>query len=874
MSIVEGPLRVFVSHTSELREFPPGMSYVDAVERAVSATGHVIVDMADFPAASQPAAQVCAERVRGCDVYLGVLGTRYGSPVRDRPGVSYTELEFGTAAEAGLERLVFLLDTGAADVGIPVGALIDIEFGARQEAFRRRVRDSGLVTGSFASPAGLGQLVERSLRGLAETRRAGGGRRPGQVAVRVAPRPVFLAGREALLAELDAGLAADRGAGPGVVALAGLGGAGKTSVAVEYAYRQLARCGVVWQLAAEESAALAAGFGELAARLGGWDGAGDPVAAVHAALARRADWLLVFDNVPGPAAVRGMVPPAGGGQVVITSQYGYWPGGQALEVPVLDWDVAAAFLMDRTRASDVEQEAARELAGELGGLPLALEQAGAYMQASGRGIGEYLALFRERRTELLGRGEPAGYDKRVTTTWALAFAELGQTGPAAGLLRLVACCAAEDIPLDLLLQPRPGLDAAGFGAAVAPLLMPLLADPLARDEAVEGLRRYSLISAPRDGMVSVHRLVQDITVAALPADLAADWRRAAASVIEAALPHDPEDPAAWPVFAALLPHTQAALEPTSDGMQKVASHLGFIGNYAAARASHQQILEAREAKLGAEHPRALAARAGLAHWTGQAGEAAAARDQYVALLPVFERVLGAEHPETLTIYDDLANWTGHAGDAAAARDQYPALLPVLERVLGAEHARTLTARGHFANWTGKAGDAVTARDQFAALVPVRERVSGAEHLRTLDACADLANWTGEGGDAAAARDQFAALVPVRERVFGAEHPRTLITRADLAYWTGEAGDPVAARDQYAALRPVFERVLGAEHPRTLDVRGHLANWTGKAGDAAAARDQFAVLVPVRERVSSAEHLRTLDASASLAYWADLAEKSR
>ncbi len=800
MSIVEGPLRVFVSHTSELREFPPGMSYVDAVERAVSATGHVIVDMADFPAASQPAAQVCAERVRGCDVYLGVLGTRYGSPVRDRPGVSYTELEFGTAAEAGLERLVFLLDTGAADVGIPVGALIDIEFGARQEAFRRRVRDSGLVTGSFASPAGLGQLVERSLRGLAETRRAGGG--------------------------------------------------------------------------AEESAALAAGFGELAARLGGWDGAGDPVAAVHAALARRADWLLVFDNVPGPAAVRGMVPPAGGGQVVITSQYGYWPGGQALEVPVLDWDVAAAFLMDRTRASDVEQEAARELAGELGGLPLALEQAGAYMQASGRGIGEYLALFRERRTELLGRGEPAGYDKRVTTTWALAFAELGQTGPAAGLLRLVACCAAEDIPLDLLLQPRPGLDAAGFGAAVAPLLMPLLADPLARDEAVEGLRRYSLISAPRDGMVSVHRLVQDITVAALPADLAADWRRAAASVIEAALPHDPEDPAAWPVFAALLPHTQAALEPTSDGMQKVASHLGFIGNYAAARASHQQILEAREAKLGAEHPRALAARAGLAHWTGQAGEAAAARDQYVALLPVFERVLGAEHPETLTIYDDLANWTGHAGDAAAARDQYPALLPVLERVLGAEHARTLTARGHFANWTGKAGDAVTARDQFAALVPVRERVSGAEHLRTLDACADLANWTGEGGDAAAARDQFAALVPVRERVFGAEHPRTLITRADLAYWTGEAGDPVAARDQYAALRPVFERVLGAEHPRTLDVRGHLANWTGKAGDAAAARDQFAVLVPVRERVSSAEHLRTLDASASLAYWADLAEKSR
>jgi hypothetical protein len=86
-----------VSHTSELRDYPRAMSYVAAVERAISAAGHVIVDMADFPASAQAPARVCAERVRGCDVYLGVLGARYGSPVRDRPEVSYTELEFDTA---------------------------------------------------------------------------------------------------------------------------------------------------------------------------------------------------------------------------------------------------------------------------------------------------------------------------------------------------------------------------------------------------------------------------------------------------------------------------------------------------------------------------------------------------------------------------------------------------------------------------------------------------------------------------------------------------------------------------------------------------------------------------------------------------------
>ena len=182
--------RVFISHTAELRDFPQARSYVTAVERAISAAGHVIVDMADFAAADQAPAGVCAERVRGCDVYVGVLGTRYGSPVRDRPDLSYTELEFDTATEAGLDRLVFLLDTDAEDVGIPPSALIDREFGARQDMFRRRVQDSGLVTRSYADPAGLAQLVERSLRDLADTRRrVGSGIQREQIPAE--PQPVL-----------------------------------------------------------------------------------------------------------------------------------------------------------------------------------------------------------------------------------------------------------------------------------------------------------------------------------------------------------------------------------------------------------------------------------------------------------------------------------------------------------------------------------------------------------------------------------------------------------------------------------------------------------------------------------------------------------
>ena len=84
---------------------------------------------------------------------------------------------------------------------------------------------------------------------------------------------------------------------------------------------------------------------------------------------------------------------------------------------------------------------------------------------------------------------------------------------------------------------------------VGPLLVPLLDDDLARDEAVAGLRRFSLISSPRGSLVSVHRLVQAITIAQLPAEEADSWRRAAAVVIGAALPGDPQDPGCWPVLS-------------------------------------------------------------------------------------------------------------------------------------------------------------------------------------------------------------------------------------------------------------------------------------------------------------------------------------
>jgi tetratricopeptide (TPR) repeat protein len=229
--------RVFISHTAELRDFPRESSYVAEVERAISATGHVVVDMRDFPSADQPAAQICVERVQSCDVYVGVLGTRYGSPVRDTPEVSYTELEFNTATEAGLDRLIFMLDTEAADVGIPLAQLIDREFGGQQDVFRDRVKDSGLVMQSFDSPAKLGQLVERSLRTL---QRIVSGITREQVPAE--PRPVraskFVNPPPAVAPswfqdrQVETGLLAGHVTDPGIrlVSVVGRGGVGKTAM--------------------------------------------------------------------------------------------------------------------------------------------------------------------------------------------------------------------------------------------------------------------------------------------------------------------------------------------------------------------------------------------------------------------------------------------------------------------------------------------------------------------------------------------------------------------------------------------------------------------------------------------------------------------
>lgn len=154
--------RVFISYTSEFTTYPEKKSFIDAAVAAVNRAGSVPYNMEYFTARDQKPAEYCVGHVKECDVYIGIIGFRYGSPVRDRPDVSYTELEFEAATEARtIKRLVFLLDPGAV---VPAGRFMDLEYGVKQEKFRKRLVGADITCGSFSDAHQLEKLIYQALK--------------------------------------------------------------------------------------------------------------------------------------------------------------------------------------------------------------------------------------------------------------------------------------------------------------------------------------------------------------------------------------------------------------------------------------------------------------------------------------------------------------------------------------------------------------------------------------------------------------------------------------------------------------------------------------------------------------------------------------
>jgi tetratricopeptide (TPR) repeat protein len=816
-----GGLRVFLSHTSELRNFPEKASYVAEAERAISAAGHVVVEMADFPATDQPAAQLCAERVRGCDVYVGVLGTRYGSPVRDRAEVSYTELEFEAATAAGLPRLVFLLDTSAADVGIPLAELIDHAFGARQEAFRSRVQASGLVTQSFASPHQLGRLVERSLKELAEA-----GRRPGPLppdsVLRVWNVPALnpgFTGRDGMLATVRARLlAGDRAV---VQALQGMGGVGKTQLAIEYAHRFGDAYDVAWWVNSEQAGLIGDQFAALGAALGCVQpGAGTEAvrAAVLGELHRRDRWLLIFDNAERHADLAGWLP-GGGGHVLITSRERAWAELAApVEVDVLARAESVAILQERVAGLGTAD--ADRLAAELGDLPLAVAQAAGFMAETGMPAAQYLELLRTQAGTLLDQA-PGGlsYPRSLAAATRLAGDRLDEEDPAAAQLASVcAFLAPEPIPEDLFTS-APG-ELPGELAVRA-------ADPLAWRQTLARLVRQSLARIDQRGLV-VHRLTQAILRDRLTREQAAATCGCSEAILAAADPGDPSNPVTWPRWAQLMPHLLAADLAATDRPDlrwTACNACWYLLARGDARAAHDLAVKLRRGwrdLLGDDHRNTLAAAHYLAWAFRDMGRYSDARDLHQETLDRKRRVLGVNHQSTLASAGDLAFDLRLLGEVQAARDLGQDTLDRRRQLWGVDNSNTLISANELAVALRLLGETQAARELDEDTLARRRRVLGEDHPETLISASNLAGDLRRLGEHQAARELDEDTLARRRRVLGEDHPNTLSSANNLAGDLRRLGEHQAARELDEDNVARRRRVLGEDHPETRRSAGNLA----------------------------------------------------
>ena len=460
---------MFLSHTSELRQFPAGRSFVDAAEAAVKRAGDAPTDMVYFAARDDKPAEYCQARVQGCDVYVGLIGLRYGSPVRDRVEVSYTELEFEAATGAGLPRLVFLLDENSA-LPIPASQLQDDDSDrrARQQSFRDRLRDVGIMTAKVASPD---QLEVALLQALQESREDRVEMVPARAAVGL-PAPPDLVGRDTEVATLAGAWLASP---PQPVAVLGAPGIGKSAVCLAALHHEKVqrRFGERrWFVRCDGAASAEALLSGLASELG-VTGEGSPgtlldritevLTAGHA--------VVVLDNFETPwtadplpveelLRTLGAVPSAG---LAVSARGTARPAGLrwsdfAMLSPLPLADARRLFLAVAGPEFATDPQLDRLLAG-LDGVPLAVQLLG--YAAQGQPLSEVAARWRTQRTGMLQRMGGASRELSVAVSAETSITSPMMTEVSLRLLTLMGVLPDGIDREDLtVLLPAGGLDAA------------------------------------------------------------------------------------------------------------------------------------------------------------------------------------------------------------------------------------------------------------------------------------------------------------------------------------------------------------------------------------------------------------------------------
>jgi tetratricopeptide (TPR) repeat protein len=619
--------------------------------------------------------------------------------------------------------------------------------------------------------------------------------------------------------------------------ISGMGGVGKTRLAVEFAWRHFDGYAALLFAGANSPEALQRNLAALCGpailnlpEQGATDEAQQRDAVV-AWLGTHPGWLLILDNVDSEEAARAveaLLPQLLGGHALLTSRLTDWSGSvEATRLYVLSPEAAIDFLLARTEAKRRKQPddpiVARTLVEELGWLALALEQAGAYIGQRRLRIAQYLAEWHGQRAKVLEWFDPRlmKYPRSVAVTWQTSFDQLG--APARRLLQRLAWLAPEPFPESLMAVPVPGVE-------------PAEADPLG---ALTELEFYSLITRASDApRFSVHRLVQEVTRRSQSKEAAHATLTEALRWINAAFVGSPGDVRNWPVLDPLLPHARAVATradafriavPTARLMNQVGLLLLEKALHVEAEPLMRRALAIAEATLGADHPEVATALNNLAQLLQATNRLGEAEPLMRRALAIDEASFGMHQPRVATDLSNLAQLLWATNRLGEAEPLMRRALKIDEASLGADHPKVATCLNNLAALLQATNRVGEAEPLMRRALKIDEVSFGPDHPEVaidLNNLAQLLKATNRVGEA---EPLMRRALKIDEASFGADHPRVardLNNLAGLLQATNRLGkaEPLMRR----ALA-IFISSLGPEHPNSHTVLGNYIDLLQKMG---------------------------------------------
>ena len=707
------------------------------------------------------------------------------------------------------------------------------------------------------------------------------------------PRNALFIGedREQVLRELHVLLQEHRG-----VALCGIAGLGKSTILREYAQRQSERDGyslIFWMLGSSHSL-LRQSFAELAQFLHSHglvsELPAEPTIAalVHIAqswLARHDGWLLLWDNADAPAELRALVPQGRRGRILLSTRapdpsvLGFEP----YELPEYTMESALLLLHKRSQrrpqrdSTPDEMTAAGAIVRELGKLPLALEQAAAYVAQNRTTYRRYLSAYQQRALELFPE-DPSDARASLRSVWSLSFQSIEQQSPAAAdLLRASAYYGPDHIPEALIIE---GAGHGWLGPHLHAALRPRSRDAQGRaeldaqiDALLEPLLRHALIRRNAETRTySVHRMVQEATrFQLIGPEHDRSWTERALCALEAVFP-EPEVGAGSlcdalaPCVESLLPHihrhalhtaeSARLLSRTGQYLRRQAESARSESAYERALSLHLHASALSELVLGHEHPSTAQWLEHLAQLHYRQGRVAQAEPLLRRALLIHEKSLGCEHPQTARTKNSLASLLHELGGLPEAEALYRQALAVLEATLGSNHPDAAQAMNNLAQLYQTQGLPEHAEPLYLRALSIVETAFGPDHPSVARLLNNLAQLLQDQGRWVQAESLYRRVHAISERTLGAEHPEVATLLNNLASLRQAQGEPLLAERLYRRAVAICEKALGPAHPDTARVMNNLASLLQDLGESGQAMQLYRRTLPIFEAMLGSEHPET------------------